>query len=260
MSKWLNIAAKVRAALEGRLQYLPLQAVPGTRIRIPLNAHRAYWSGPMPDADLVAFLAGSLPREGGVFLDIGANIGTYSAAVAAASRGHVRGAAFEPVPTTHALLNRTLALNGLSGFRAEIVALSSKQERLHFTAYGGGGNNFIVSEGDDRGQIVAHSTTLDAWVEAHPGLAPDAVKIDVEGHELEVLKGGRTVLARFRPALVIECHCASWEAQHVSATEVVELLRGCGYPEPVDRRGAPVDLTRCTQTVHILLRSRSAAA
>lgn len=253
MNKWLNRAVKVGAALQGGLRYLPMQGLHGTTIRIPLAGHRRFWPGAMPEVELVAFLAAALP-SGGVFLDVGANIGTYSAAIAAAKGGQVRGAAFEPVPTTHALLRRTLALNGMGGFRAEQVALSSRSEALHLSGHAHGGNNFIVPEGDARGQVSARAITLDDWVAAHPDLAPGAIKIDVEGFELEVLKGARAVLTRCRPALVIECHCASWPAAGVSPAEVSGLLRECGYPVLLDRRGAQVDLATSEQTVHVLCR------
>jgi len=259
MSKWSNRGSKVFAALVGGFRYLPMQGVAGTTIRIPLAAHRGFWPGPMPDADLIAFLAGALPDEGGVFLDVGGNIGTYPAALAAVKQGKLRGAAFEPVPKTNMLLRRTLDLNGLEGFLAEAVALSSREAELRFTAYAGGGNNFIVQRGDPRSQVVAHSTTLDGWVDAHPDLAPDAIKIDVEGHELEVLKGGMKVLARCRPALVLECHCASWLSLGVDAAEVNATLRQCGYAAPVDRSGAPVELLDRRETVHLLCRSSTAA-
>jgi FkbM family methyltransferase len=258
MNKWFNRAMKVGAALKGGGRYLPMRGLPGTTIRIPLAAHRGFWPGAMPDADLVSFLAQALPPDG-VFLDVGANVGTYSAAVAVAKGGRVRGAAFEPVPTTHALLRRTMELNGMDGFRAEAVALSSRSEALHLTGHGGGGNNFIVPAGDARGQVNARGVTLDDWVEAHPDLAPGAMKIDVEGFELEVLRGARSVLTRFKPALVIECHCASWPAAGVKAADVAVLLHDCGYPVLVDRRGAEVDLAASERTIHVLCKPIVAA-
>lgn len=257
MSRWSNRLSKIGAALTGGFRYLPMEGLPGTKIRIPLRAHRGFRPGAMPDGDLVAFLAAAIP-DGGVFLDIGANIGTYSAAIGVAKEGNLRGAAFEPVPETNALLRRTLALNRLSGFRAEPCALSSCASELRFTAFGGGGNNFPVSASDERGRIVARSVTLDEWVAANPELAPHAIKIDVEGHELEVLKGGRDVLRRHRPALVIECHCADWPALGVKGRDVAALLAGCGYAVGVDRQGRPVELEACARTIHALYRRASA--
>jgi len=258
MSKWSNRAFKVAAALVGGFRYLSMEGVPGTKIRIPFKAHRGFWVGPMPDADLVTFLASALPGTDGVFLDVGANIGTYSAVLGVMKKGRLRGAAFEPVPTTNALLRRTLELNGLDEFLAEASALSSSPANLIFSGYEGGGNNFIVPPGDARARLNVRGTTLDAWMEAHPELPPDAIKIDVEGHELEVLKGGRATLARFRPALVIECHCASWPVAGVRGEDFNSLLAGCGYSEPMGRDGCTVDLTRCRETVHVLYRGSKA--
>ena len=259
MAKWSNRVSKVVAAMAGSFRYPPMEGAPGTTIRIPLAAHRRFRSGPMQDADLVAFLVNALPDAGGVFLDVGANIGTYSAAIGVVRGGKLRGAAFEPVPTTNALLRRTLALNGLDGFLAEAVALSSHEAQLRLSATAGGENNFIVPLEDTRRQVVARSTTLDASVAAHPELAPDAIKIDVEGHELEVLKGGLRVLSRFRPARVLECHCASWPALGVDPAEVAGALDQCGCAAPSDRKGTVVDLRKCTETIHVLCRSGTTA-
>ena len=63
--------------------------------------------------------------------------------------------------------------------------------------------------------------SLDAFLAARPTLVPDLVKIDVEGHEGDVLAGMRTMLAEHGPALVIELHG--------SAGEIVDRLEEAGY-------------------------------
>jgi len=252
-SPWPRRLSKVRAALAGGLRALAVEGVPGSSLRIPLAAHRRYWAGPMGDADLIAFLAAALPRDG-VFLDVGANIGVYSVALAAARGGWLRGAAFEPVPETHRLLEQMLALNGLEGFVAERLALSGARGMLRFSAARGGANNFALSGGAvaDGPVVTVDAVRLDDWVGAHPELAPDAVKIDVEGYELEVLKGGAETLARRRPPLVVKCHCASWPELGVSAADVERQLRGLGYRTLEGRGGGPVNLGACRETVQVL--------
>src|SRR5690606_38609700 len=54
------------------------------------------------------------------------------------------------------------------------------------------------------------TTTLDAAI-ADTGLVPDFVKIDVEGHEPEVLRGMQGVIARRRPIILFEFWESHWE-------------------------------------------------
>jgi FkbM family methyltransferase len=62
--------------------------------------------------------------------------------------------------------------------------------------------------------------TLDSLLEKYP--PPSVLKIDVEGHELQVLRGATRVLAEVRPAI--------WcEVSHEHSRDVAKLLRGAGY-------------------------------
>jgi hypothetical protein len=67
------------------------------------------------------------------------------------------------------------------------------------------------------------SVSLDAYVDAH-GVVPDLIKIDVEGAELEVIRGAREVLTNARPMLIFE----SWPALE-ERIALYDLLGGLGY-------------------------------
>jgi FkbM family methyltransferase len=69
-------------------------------------------------------------------------------------------------------------------------------------------------------------TTLDAFFTDRPQ-GPDVLKIDVEGHELAVLRGARQTLERHRPAILVEC-----EARHRrdgDVRPVFDFLQSLGY-------------------------------
>jgi FkbM family methyltransferase len=64
------------------------------------------------------------------------------------------------------------------------------------------------------------AVTIDSLLEKY--LPPSILKIDVEGHELQVLQGAKRVLAEIRPTI--------WsEVNHEHSKEVADLLRAAGY-------------------------------
>ncbi|MGA0598313.1 FkbM family methyltransferase [Enterovirga sp. CN4-39] len=146
-------------------------------------------------------------RPGMSFIDAGANVGYFSllAAQAVGPTGSV--IAVEPNPALAALLRRSFALNGHSS-RAKVIesALSDRPE---------GHMNFLVPQGDPKnGRVVGEElrgnrdvievpiTTADAICEGLDRV--DLIKIDVEGAEGEVIAGMSDVLARFKPAVILE--------------------------------------------------------
>jgi FkbM family methyltransferase len=248
--RWLLRFVKGRSALRHGFRSLGAEVAPDVAIGLPVGAHRSFWSGVSPDADLIEFIAHALP-EGGLFLDVGANIGVYSAGLWKL-RGGMRGAAFEPVPSTQELLEQTFRLNAVP-FAVERVALSNVPGLLKLTAYEHGLNNFWIKEDDGRHPVHDVPTIpLDAWCGNDPDRVPGAIKIDVEGHELAVLQGGRQILRTHRPALVMECHAASWAALGVSREEIDAEVRAIGYKRVCDRQGRPVDFFQAQGTFHLL--------
>ena len=82
-------------------------------------------------------------------------------------------------------------------------------------------------------------------------------KIDVEGHELDVLKGANQTLTKYKPALVVECHCASWEMLGVSRQEFIDVIHSLGYRQMTDRNGEPIDFLNQDSTIHLFVPSMS---
>ena len=249
--RWRTRIDKGQSALRHGFRSLDAEAVPGVDVYLPLGAHRSYWSGVSGDADLIQFLSQALP-DGGLFLDIGASIGRYSASLWRLRGPGIRGAAFEPVPSTQDLLQATFDLNGVP-FAIERAAISDRAGHLTLSGYGHGLNNFWIKDDDGRHPTVKVPTIpLDAWCGGDPARAPGAIKIDVEGHELAVLQGGRQTLRAHRPALVMECHAASWDELGVSRADLDAEVRAIGYKRVCDRRGRPVDIFSARETFHLL--------
>jgi FkbM family methyltransferase len=173
-------------------------------------------------------------RPGETWLDVGANCGYTSLAMARAVGFEGRVFAFEPALTTAACLERTARANGLGQLVALPFALSRAPRPVvsrFVTERGMIDSQLPADGGRDMTAIVA--VGLDAIWEGIAGGNPvvHGIKIDVQGMELDALLGMRRVLSQHRPRLVLEIHRA------VPRCDVLDLLESCGYlvdPEPID--------------------------
>ncbi len=173
-----------------------------------------------------AVLACSLDDRA-TYVDIGANRGqVLREAVRVAPRA--RHIAFEPIPA----LARELA-GTFPGVDCRQMALGAQAEVTqfcHFTRLDGwSGLRRSPEVSDERGApeyITVEVSTLDAQLE---GVTPSVIKVDVEGAELAVLEGGRSVLARARPLVIFE-HVPGAAALYEAAPEALwDLLADLDY-------------------------------
>ena len=143
-----------------------------------------------------------LVRPGETALDIGANIGAHTIALAAIVGPRGRIIAFEPQRVIFQLLNANASLNGLQNVSAHQMALGSaagsiKVPPMDYTREDNFGG--LTLENVTAGEEVPLAR-LDTF--AFP--ACHFAKIDVEGMELEVLKGMGETIGRHRPKLYVE--------------------------------------------------------
>jgi len=145
----------------------------------------------------------ALCDRGRLMLDVGANRGMYAAAALRFSKGVV---AFEPQPHLAALMRKCLpgtvqivecAVSDAAGVANLSVPIDP---RYHAEARILGQNE--GRERDARGGVPRQVATvsLDGAVDRPVGL----IKIDVEGHEIAVLRGATGIIERFRPNVIIE--------------------------------------------------------
>lgn len=152
-----------------------------------------------------------------VFLDIGANIGTITVAMAKTVK---KVYAFEPIPDNLALLNENVRLNNLTNVEVHPVALGSKFGKVSMETDSGESGGFSI-----RGEGDIELVTLDS---VHT--APTFMKIDVEGHELEVLKGGRKTIESHKPTIWFEVNLVETRRRGDWWLSGVEReLRSLGY-------------------------------
>lgn len=152
----------------------------------------------------------SIP-EGATVWDIGANVGLYSCYAAKARKCPTY--AFEPSPFNIELLARNIVLNGLSG-RVVVVPLPLSEatavSRLNMSSveWGGAMSTFGQDYGHDGRALgkVFEYPTLGVSMEDAVALLkiprPDYIKMDVDGIEHLILKGGASVLRGVKGLLV----------------------------------------------------------
>src|SRR5262249_25891139 len=145
-------------------------------------------------------------------LDIGANIGWYALHIAArlpTSTIH----AFEPISQTIEYLKRNREANDLTNIIIHDFGLSDRDSTANFFVYpeGPGGASLANTSGRTTVMEIAGSVRrLDSL-----GLLPDVLKIDVEGAELAVMRGGMETIKKCRPAIFVEM-LRKWTAAHGS--------------------------------------------
>jgi FkbM family methyltransferase len=152
------------------------------------------------------------------FVDVGAHTGIYSLLACAASPA-CQVMAFEPHPLTYDRLNANIRANGFEGrctaFQAA-VGRSSGVARLRTP------DDLTMCSLSDSGDALEISVVaLDELIPKDGRTS--LVKIDVEGHEYEVLEGMSAVIRDSRPAIFFECNPGG------PADAIEQFLRAHGY-------------------------------
>lgn len=141
-------------------------------------------------------------RRGDVVLDCGAAFGDVSLQFARAvgPEGHV--ICFEPYPLFLRVYNENMRMNPHLADRTTLVQRGvwhKPDETLSFIA-GGGGSRIDQS---NHAQLKIHTTTIDEVCAAAGLPRVDFIKMDIEGAELNALRGAERTLRRFRPRLAV---------------------------------------------------------
>jgi len=196
----LNRDRKVRALVDYFKWQIGCRLVPGQVIYNWINGSRIivrrgetgftgnlYCS--LHDFADMAYLLHVLGPED-LFVDIGANVGSYTVLACAAKRAN--GICFEPVPSTFERLMDNLRINNLcERVIAQNIGLSDREGDLVFTAGEDTTNHIVAGDEHASNAIRVKVLPLD---EILGGTTPSLLKIDVEGYEMPVLKGARQTL------------------------------------------------------------------
>ena len=223
----------------------------GVRVRVHSDAmySQLYLFGEYEPANTGIFRR--LVQPGDTVFDVGANFGWYTA-----NLGHLVGVAgrvhaFEPLAPVAEMTWDTIRLNGLEP-RVTLVSQGLGSERGTFTVYTFKNLPHGHASASDLGRAdaVPHLcgiTTLDAYVAENHVPQINFMKVDVEGHELEVFKGGRqTLSAPEAPVICFEVNLGCLQHRGLRAASLTALLAEYGYTHfwAVDPFGGASPVTR----------------
>jgi len=139
-------------------------------------------------------------RAGDHALDVGAAAGFYALLAARRVGASGRVIACEPDATNLGFLRAHTARNALEQIEILPCALSDRIGRARFARAGSGRGRL-----DARGDAEVELRTIDE-IASERALRPRCIKIDVEGAELEVLRGGERTLRAHEPVLFLSTH------------------------------------------------------
>jgi FkbM family methyltransferase len=186
------------------------------------------------DARQLEYFANNVKR-GETIIDVGGNVGQYAVlfGTIVGDSGHV--ISFEPDREARGLMEQNLEINRL-GSRVTVEPLALFDTR--------GTHNFYSRPGDSMGSLeragfgsnagltdiqesVVHTVPLDDYLVSNGLSDPDWVKIDAEGAEINVLRGGSRAL-HGKTTIVCELHPYAWDSFGTSWDELVSIVTQAG--------------------------------
>jgi len=129
---------------------------------------------------------------------IGANVGLYTLLFSQYAKEVY---AFEPLPRNLSCLFRLIEINKITNAKIIPCAISDSSKIGLFSE----GDNPALGKLNDGGNIPVLITTCDQFV-SETNIVPDLLKIDVEGSELNLLKGASDLLKTYHPSILLSVH------------------------------------------------------
>jgi len=164
-------------------------------------------------------------RPGMSVVDVGANFGVYTTAMARAVGRHGKVWAFEPTAETADYLQATLDANQAAQVSLGRFAISDREGSLQFRVNRQPELNAVVQSGDGGDGIVSVAAqTLNRLAAQHGWSDVAFVKLDVEGHERQAVDGGAAFLRAASPLVMFEV-----KGRFKAELGVLDPLRALGY-------------------------------
>lgn len=142
-------------------------------------------------------------KEGDVILDAGAYIGDTALLLSHTTHGNCTIHFFEISPPNYDTLRKNIALNKLANIYANRLAVySSSNAELTFP-HSRGSTSLVIEKVRRGGVYTVNTVTIDDYVNARSLDKVDFIKMDIEGAEMEALKGAVKTIRKFKPRLAV---------------------------------------------------------
>jgi len=189
----------------------------------------------LPYEPFSTFLSLMMARGGGTYFDIGANIGYFSLLAAFGATQPLEVHAFEPNTVNFRFLRENIRRNGQEGqIHPYPIGLGDTDGFGDLSTYGTGSSftrGWDDGKGDEEGLESVIVKPLDSMYSPKQLRSPTVVKIDVEGYELPVVRGGAELLSHEHVACVLIeiAHNLHPDGRNRDAGEAIALLESYGY-------------------------------
>ncbi|MBI2730281.1 MAG: FkbM family methyltransferase [Sphingobacteriales bacterium] len=182
------------------------------------------------DAGEISYLLNKVP-EGSVVFDIGAHKGAYTYWMQKAAGNEGKVISFEPQQKGFTFLRALVKTMRWQNVIVENLALSNlisektlfiKKQALSISYEASLENKYADNFMEEKVSTI----TINDYCK-RKNMVPSFIKIDVEGHEWEVLQGAEEILQEYHPAILLEC-----EARHIGKEKVIQCfnyLKSLGY-------------------------------
>ena len=156
-----------------------------------------------------------------MFVDVGGNIGSFMWQFAHKCSKVI---IFEPIPRLNQVIEDSITFN-----RATNIELIKKALGDHLSTVRmlDNNNSSVVNEYDDSRTLNVEISTLDRELKHLNSI--DFIKIDVEGFELKVLRGGAEIIRKHKPVLLVELHLGFIENYGESYKDVIDWIESLNY-------------------------------
>lgn len=166
-------------------------------------------------------------------LDIGANTGYYGILTSYLfPKSNVY--SFEPIKKHCEMINESIKINNIKNLHINQIALGYKEE-VNVDIYNAGSGTSLIKgfTKSDEGITKVNIRTLDSLSDNNQINKIDFIKIDVEGFELQVLKGGEKIIRKNKPILFVEiCHTKDGDGKlfiNNNFHQTIEFIESIGY-------------------------------
>jgi FkbM family methyltransferase len=174
-------------------------------------------------------------RPNMVFYDVGANGGFFSLLGASLVGPKGKVVAFEPHPATAKQLKKQMRVNKMGQVDVVVAAVSDKVGTAKLSDDTSSDMLSLVNSHKATRAVKVKTTTIDHETKTRP--PPDLLKIDVEGAEIDVLRGASELICAKKPILLVEIHSSAIAIQYD------ELIAKFGY-ETKDLAGNTISVAK----------------